>query len=135
MHTTTTDQEKALAHYSAMAVAAQALKQAATLAEHTPGPWKWSGGRLVPLAPEPEQFHVHTILEREGGSGFLCSDWRLTQAELDADYRVIEAAPVMLEALRQCYAELLRHAPEAAGPFGAITAARDAIVDATGVHP
>lgn len=67
---------------------------------HTPGPWVWADNALRPAESDPDNSSVHTILMREGGSGYLCSNWRKTLRELDADYALIAAAPDLLAALQ-----------------------------------
>ena len=67
---------------------------------HTPGPWEWDGNRLRPSNPDPNTSSVHSILDADGGFGFLGSDWRKTILELDACRAVIAAAPDLLEALQ-----------------------------------
>ena len=63
---------------------------------HTPGHWAWHGYSLRAVTPNPEGSAVHTILEMEcSGSGYLASDLAATTAELDADHRLIVAAPVL----------------------------------------
>jgi len=65
---------------------------------HTPGPWHWDGNTLMPVKPDPSKSHVHSILDAEGGYGFLGSVSTKTLAELDADRALIAAAPDLLEA-------------------------------------
>ena len=67
---------------------------------HTPGPWEWDGNTLRPSNPDPNTSSVHSILDADGGFGFLGSDWRKTILELDACRAVIAAAPDLLEALQ-----------------------------------
>lgn len=67
---------------------------------HTPGPWVWNGNSLQPAVKDPEHSAVHTILQAEGGCGFLMSKTADTLAELDADRAVIALAPRVLEALQ-----------------------------------
>lgn len=76
-------------------------RPASTATSHTPGPWIWDGNTLQPEQRDPDRSQVHTILDADGGCGFLGSDWRQTCAELDADRRLIAAAPELLEALRE----------------------------------
>ena len=68
---------------------------------HTPGPWVWQGCTLRPADPDPARSAVHSILERDGGYGFLGSDHRATLAELDADYALIARAPMLLAILQR----------------------------------
>jgi len=68
-------------------------------ASHTPGPWFWDGNTLKPLNPDPERSAVYSILDADGGFGFLGSDRRATLAELDADRALIARAPDLLELL------------------------------------
>lgn len=69
--------------------------------QHTPGPWHWDGNTLMPVNPDPSKSHVHTILDADGGYGFLGSANAKTLAELDADRALLAAAPDLLEALQQ----------------------------------
>ncbi len=71
------------------------------MSRHTPGPWRWEGRTLRPASPDPERSAVHSILDADGGYGFICSDLEETLAELDADRRLIVAAPMLLERLRR----------------------------------
>ena len=69
---------------------------------HTPGPWVWNESQhyLCPAHHDPERSAVHTILDVDrGGSGFIMSDRAATSRELAADYQLIEAAPLLFEAL------------------------------------
>lgn len=75
-------------------------------ASHTPGPWLWDGNTLRPEQADPERSAVHSILDAEGGFGFLGSDWRQTLPELEADRRVIAAAPELLVALQRLHANM-----------------------------
>jgi hypothetical protein len=68
-------------------------------ARHTPGPWEWNGNTLRPAQPDPAASAVHSILDAEGGYGFLSSKPTQTIAELDADRALIAAAPDLLAAL------------------------------------
>lgn len=70
-------------------------------AKHTPGPWHWphNGNSLRPVNPDPERSAVSEILFADGGCGFLGRSNSDTLAELEADRRLIAAAPLMLEAL------------------------------------
>ena len=69
-------------------------------AQHTPGPWQWEGHTLAPVNRNPDTSAVHSILDAEGGYGFLGSDHKQTLAELDADRLLIAAAPDLLAALQ-----------------------------------
>lgn len=73
----------------------------ATHTSHTPGPWIWDDNRLRPEQPDPARSEVHSILDAEGGFGFVGSDWRQTLAEIDADRRLIAASPDLLEAVKR----------------------------------
>lgn len=75
--------------------------EAPRFAAHTPGPWRWDGISLRAATPDPDHSAVHTILEAEGGCGYLCSNVHDTLRELDADRRVIEQAPVLLGLLQE----------------------------------
>ena len=75
------------------------------IAAHTPGPWYWRGNTLAPVNADPYSSAVHSILDAEGGYGYLGTDYRLTRAELDADRRLIAAAPDLLAALQALVAE------------------------------
>lgn len=70
-------------------------------AKHTPGPWHWphDGNDLCPVNPDPTRSAVSSILTADGGYGFLGSSNADTLAELDADRRLIAAAPELLDAL------------------------------------
>ena len=107
--------------------------QAAT-ARHTPGPWLWDGHTLKPAQPDPHRSAVHSILDAEGGFGFLGSDVHQTCAELDADRVLIAAAPELLEALKLAAHCLQWHAAQ--HPAGmdckALEDARAAIAKAKG---
>lgn len=72
-------------------------------AKHTPGPWHWphDSNDLCPVNPDPYRSAVSSILTADGGYGFLGSSTADTLAELDADRRLIAAAPELLEALRE----------------------------------
>lgn len=76
----------------------------ATNASYTPGPWIWDDNRLMPAQPDPDRSAVHSILDANGGYGFIGSDWRDTCAELDADRSLIAAAPDLLHALQRLHA-------------------------------
>lgn len=73
--------------------------------KHTPGPWEWDGNTLKPSAGSFETSAVHSILDAEGGYGYLGSKVSDTQAELDADRQLIAAAPDLLEALQVVVAD------------------------------
>ena len=75
------------------------------IAAHTPGPWYWRGNTLAPAQADPEISHVHSILDAKGGYGFIGTDHRMTNAELDADRRLIAAAPDLLAALQVVVAD------------------------------
>lgn len=73
---------------------------------HTPGPWVWNESQhyLRPANPDPGRYAVHTILDVDrGGVGFLGSDHAATRRELATDYKLIEAAPLLYEALRRAW--------------------------------
>ena len=67
--------------------------------EHTPGPWVWDDRSLHPVVRNPDTCNVHSILDAEGGYGFIGGDNKACMAELEADYRLIAAAPELLAAL------------------------------------
>lgn len=67
-------------------------------APHTPGPWQWDGITLRPVTPDPDNSAVHSILDRDGGYGYMQSDHKATCAELEADYTLIAASPDLLDA-------------------------------------
>lgn len=103
----------------------------------TPGPWHWDGAALRAVTPNPEGSAVHTILEREGGCGYLGSDWQATLAELDADFTLIAAVTELLDAARKAEQVFTKQRwladgrsldPEAI----ALVALRSAIAKATG---
>lgn len=68
---------------------------------HTPGPWCWVGCSLRPVTADPHHSAVHTILEADGGCGYLMSNHHQTLRELDADMRLIKEAPTMLGLLQE----------------------------------
>lgn len=80
---------------------ARELAKFASPTTHTPGPWFWVGRSLRPVTADPNHSAVHTILEAEGGCGYLMSNHHQTMRELDADMRVIAQAPVMLSLLQE----------------------------------
>jgi hypothetical protein len=103
---------RALAHYSAMAAEALVMQRNAGPTagpRHTPGPWTWHGTSLRPEQAAPELSAVHTILDAEGGCGYLASNVHETLRELDADMALIAAAPELLKAL-----QLVAHINDAA---------------------
>ncbi len=103
-----------LAHYQAQA----------TPPRHTPGPWTWEGHSLKPAQPDPQRYAVHTIVTcSSGGYGFLASDHKKTAAELEADRRLIAAAPDLLAALQD-----LRNACSVALERTAVLRAADAAI-------
>ena len=103
-------------------------------AAHTPGPWVWDDRSLRPVVRDPDTCNVHSILDAEGGYGFIGGDNKACMAELEADYRLIAAAPDLLMALKLAFQHLngggdslnaLEHA-------AAFRAARAAIAKAEG---
>lgn len=66
----------------------------------TPGPWRWRGNTLEPETKDPDRSAVFSILDRDGGYGFLGSKPGDTTLELGADYALIAAAPELLKALK-----------------------------------
>lgn len=70
--------------------------------KHTPGPWHWprDSNYLCPVNPDPDLGAVSEILYADGGYGFLGRSNADTLAELEADRRLIAAAPDLLEALQ-----------------------------------
>lgn len=106
----------------------------ATTAGHTPGPWTWDDNTLRPVKQDPAISHVHSILDAEGGFGFMGGDVHQTCAELEADRALIAAAPELLEALKLAAHCLQWHAAQ--HPAGmdckAVEDARAAIAKATG---
>lgn len=88
----------------------------ATTARHTPGPWIWDDNTLRPANPNPDTSSVRSILDAEGGYGFMFSDVNQTWAELDADRVLIAAAPDMLAAL-QAVAQKLGSRPYGTGSY------------------
>ncbi len=101
----------------------------ANTARHTPGPWLWDGHTLMPAQPDPDRSAVHSILDAEGGYGFMCGDVRQTCAELDADRVLIAAAPELLEALQRLLSWEIARLPVRSED---IAFARAAIAKATG---
>jgi len=98
---------------------------------HTPGPWAWNGNRLGPVNKDPDAGHVHSILDAEGGHGYLMSKPSDTLAQLDADYLLIAAAPDLL-AVCQRLAESAAYWSEYDVPLGIVAALNAAIGKATG---
>lgn len=99
---------------------------------HTPGPWQWRGYTLEPVTKDPATSAVHSILDAEGGYGFLGSNSSDTNAELAADHRLIAAAPDLLTAL-QALARRFRTCCPAETPHDdALLLAERAIAHATG---
>lgn len=73
-------------------------------ARHTPGPWQWNETRhfLRAAEPDPDTSSVHTILDvGYGYTGYLGSERDATRAEGEANFDLIEAAPLLLESLRE----------------------------------
>jgi hypothetical protein len=93
--------QTATAELLSVSTEARELAQFANPATHTPGPWCWFGSSLRPLNADPQHSAVHTILEAEGGCGYLMSNHHQTLRELDADMRLIKEAPVMLGLLQE----------------------------------
>ncbi len=54
---------------------------------------------------------MHSILDRDGGHGFMGSAHQATLDELDACYRLIEAAPMLLQALYALHRSCASRAP------------------------
>lgn len=100
-------------------------------AKHTPGPWHWphDSNSLCPVNPDPEHSAVSEILYADGGYGFLGRSNSDTLAELEADRRLIAAAPDLLAALELL---LLSGDVRDAAEKAALTQARAAIAKATG---
>lgn len=96
---------------------------------HTPGPWMWDDNTLRPANPNPDTSSVHSILDAEGGYGFLGSDVQKTIAELDADRVLIAAAPELLEALQRLLSWEIARLPVRSED---IAFARAAVAKATG---
>lgn len=111
-------------------------------AKHTPGPWHWwhDGNELCPVNPDHRRSAVSQILHAEGGYGFLGRSNSDTLAELEANRRLIAAAPDLLVALanaRQAMqeAELAWCNGDPSPPaelLNALSDAQDAIAKATG---
>lgn len=98
-------------------------------ARHTPGPWMWTGNMLHPVERDPKLSDVHSILDADGGYGFLASKPTATLAELNADRALIAAAPDLLEA---CVAYLADRAEAGCtADSAAVKAMRAAIQRAT----
>ena len=100
-------------------------------AKYTPGPWHWphDSNELCPVNPDHRRSAVSQILYAEGGYGFLGRNNSDTLAELEADRRLIAAAPDLLEALQRL---LLSGDVRDAAEKGALAQARAAIAKATG---
>lgn len=101
-------------------------------AKHTPGPWHWphDSNHLCPVNPDPERSAVSEILYADGGYGFVGRSNSDTLAELEADRRLIAAAPLLLEALRDLLTEY--DSSIEPGESASIDKARAAIAAATG---
>jgi len=85
-------------------------------ATHTPGPWHWRDGyRLEPVNQDYTKQAVSSILDREGGHGYVGRPVEETLAELDADFALIAAAPELLEVLQVTAGNI-----RSLGPAGAI---------------
>jgi hypothetical protein len=97
-------------------------------AKHTPGPWHWphDSNSLCPVNPDPEHSTVSEILYAEGGHGFLGRSNNDTLAELEADRRLIAAAPELLASLR----EVLTIAQQCIDTSRLIRCERQALADA-----
>ena len=100
-------------------------------AAHTPGPWHWpnDSSELCPVDPDPDRSAVSSILHADGGYGFLGRANSETLAELDANRRLIAAAPELLDALRAAYSDIQRLPDHTIDMLGRIEAA---ICKATG---
>ncbi|MXP42949.1 hypothetical protein [Allopontixanthobacter sediminis] len=97
------------------------------MSEHTKGPW----------VLDPPQFGFGAILERENGGlifGIACGDEaeRKPEAEIEANARLIAAAPELLEALERCVDALASLRGELEPPLSQVVKARAAIAKATG---
>lgn len=78
-------------------------------AKHTPGPWHWVDGyRLEPMVQDYKAQAVSSILDREGGCGYVGRKNDETLAELEADFALIAASPDLLDAARAAEAVLGR---------------------------
>ena len=80
------------------------------MSRHTPGPWVWDGCTLKPANAAPDVSAVHSILDAEGGCGYLRSEHKATLTELDADMQLIAAAPELLVALKDLLTQYRRAA-------------------------
>lgn len=69
-------------------------------ARFTPGPWHWQGNTLAPVHRNPAESDVHSILEYDGGYGFINSSVKATCAELEVDRALIAAAPELFTTLQ-----------------------------------
>lgn len=100
------------------------------MSKHTPGPWHWphDSNDLCPVNPDPQHMAVSSILTADGGFGFLGRSSADTLAELDADRRLIAAAPDLLDALKT----LLFAADDSQSYDAALVSARAAIAKAEG---
>lgn len=77
------------------------------MSKHTPGPWKFSGvssaGRRIYHSTDTTVYHICTIPESDPGNP-------KTVDTMDADARLISAAPEMLEALKSARGWVATHA-------------------------
>lgn len=94
------------------------------MSRYTPGPWKWHGDyTLIPANPSPQHSATHTILSPDGPYGFLGASSAAVEQEFQANKSLIEAAPLLLEALEICRAQWI-HSPHAEQCLMAIKAAK-----------
>jgi len=101
-----------------------------TATTHTPGPWHWHDNTLEPVEKDPSRSAVFSILDYDGGYGFLGSDHKATSAELDADRRLIAAAPDLHAALHQLHRVVAAMDAEQQGQRPSEAAYRKAMRDA-----
>ncbi len=62
------------------------------MSAHTPTPWRWEGNTLLPVECDPSVSAVYSILDADGGYGFLGSDVKATARELETDRAFIVLA-------------------------------------------
>lgn len=80
---------------------------------HTPGPWLIAGGTTVYAL----NAHGYNRFSAQVQRGYADSKWPIEAEEMEANTRLIAAAPELLDALKDCLAFLERDMPVASsGP-------------------
>lgn len=109
---------------------------------HTPGPWRWCGSLLVARADQdppkgevilwPENVPSSADSSAVPWAQRLGSCGLRTEADAEANARLIEAAPDLLDALKKCAAVLAGEAMTKDSLIEALYAARAAIAKTKG---